>query len=115
MLNVTIQYLSSLSRVSPCLFLQTVGVPTVFVSSGSDIGDGSNRSGCSQNRIIPVMVQHAPAEAVFVGSCDPTDNYWLPEDSFSSRSRDEWRKTSKTPSSPSERLSPTLNIGHESN
>jgi hypothetical protein len=29
------------------------------------------------------MVEHAPPEAVFVGPCDPTGNYWFPEDHLS--------------------------------
>lgn len=29
------------------------------------------------------MVERAPAEAVFVGPCDPTGNYWFPEDYLS--------------------------------
>jgi hypothetical protein len=29
------------------------------------------------------MVKHAPADAVFVGPCDPTGNYWFPEDHLS--------------------------------
>ena len=29
------------------------------------------------------MVEHAPAEAVVVGPCDPTGNYWFPEDYLS--------------------------------
>jgi len=29
------------------------------------------------------MVEHAPADAVFVGPCDPTGNYWFPEDHLS--------------------------------
>jgi hypothetical protein len=29
------------------------------------------------------MVEHAPPDSVFVGPCDPTGNYWFPEDHLS--------------------------------